>query len=48
VVALHHAGGELPEPTTGRRHLRNQGILLNRILADLPADLKEKVKAGAT
>ncbi|MCA9325230.1 trypsin-like peptidase domain-containing protein [Candidatus Saccharibacteria bacterium] len=47
VVALHHAGGVLPEPSTGRRHLRNQGILLSRILNDLPIELKQMVQAGA-
>lgn len=48
VVALHHAGGNLPEPTTKQRHIRNQGILLNRILNDLPADIKQEVDAAAT
>jgi V8-like Glu-specific endopeptidase len=47
VVALHHAGGDIPEPTTGRQYLRNQGILMLRILADLPQELKERVEAAA-
>ncbi len=33
VVALHHSGGDIPEPRTGRKHFRNEGILLRAILA---------------
>lgn len=40
VVALHHAGGNLREPTTQRTYSRNQGILISKILEDLPNDLK--------
>lgn len=47
VVGLHHAGGDLPEPTTNRRYRRNEGILLSRILADLPPDLRARVEAAA-
>jgi V8-like Glu-specific endopeptidase len=41
VVALHHAGGNLAEPTTQRRYFRNEGILVERILADLPTEFKK-------
>lgn len=47
VVALHHAGGKLAEPTTQRRHYRNEGILISRILADLPAEVAEKVNTAS-
>ena len=44
VVALHHAGGEkMLEPTTQRRYFRNEGILVNSILADLPPELQAKL-----
>lgn len=46
VVALHHAGGNLSEPTTQRRYFRNEGIWVGSILADLPSELKDLVKAG--
>lgn len=39
VVALHHAGGNIPEPVTNRRYLRNEGIAIQSILADLPLKL---------
>jgi V8-like Glu-specific endopeptidase len=35
VVAIHHAGGNLPEPATKRRYLRNEGIRITAILKDL-------------
>ncbi len=41
VIALHHAGGNLPEPTTNKRYFRNQGILISSILNDLPPELRE-------
>ena len=41
VVALHHAGGHISEPTTQRRYFRNEGILVERILDDLPAEVRE-------
>jgi hypothetical protein len=47
VVALHHAGGNLPEPITQRRYFRNEGILIGRILADLPPDIKGMLKPEA-
>jgi V8-like Glu-specific endopeptidase len=47
VVGLHHAGGQIPEPTTGRTYGRNEGILIQRILADLPSDLRQRVDEAA-
>ncbi len=47
VVALHHAGGRILEPATQRRYFRNQGILITRILKDLPAELKARLAAQA-
>ncbi|NER45828.1 MAG: trypsin-like peptidase domain-containing protein [Symploca sp. SIO1A3] len=47
VVALHHAGGNIPEPTTQRHYFRNEGILVERILADLPPEIREMLKAAA-
>jgi len=35
VVAIHHAGGNLSEPATKRRYLRNEGIRMSAILEDL-------------
>lgn len=35
VVALHHAGGHLVEPGTGKSYDRNEGISMLAILADL-------------
>ncbi len=35
VVAIHHAGGDLTEPSTKRRYLRNEGIRASAILEDL-------------
>ncbi|MGA7733613.1 MAG: trypsin-like peptidase domain-containing protein [Chloroflexia bacterium] len=46
VVALHHAGGNLPEPTTQRRYFRNEGIAIDKILADLPPGTAEMVNAA--
>jgi V8-like Glu-specific endopeptidase len=39
VVALHHAGGNISEQTTQQRYFRNEGILIESILADLPSKL---------
>lgn len=38
VVAIHHAGGLLREPSTGRRFLRNEGVSMVAILNALTAD----------
>lgn len=35
VVAIHHAGGSLREPSTARRYFRNEGIRMSAILDDL-------------
>jgi hypothetical protein len=32
LVALHHSGGWIPEPTSGSTHFRNEGISFNAIL----------------
>ncbi len=37
VVALHHSGGNIPEPSTNSIHFRNEGIRIGAILADLPS-----------
>ncbi|BCL33650.1 trypsin-like peptidase domain-containing protein [Nostoc sp. MS1] len=47
VVALHHAGGNIPEPTTKKRYFRNEGILIERILADLPSEIREMVNLAS-
>lgn len=47
VVGLHHSGGAIPEPTTGKIYNRNEGILISKILADLPADVKAVVDDAA-
>lgn len=47
VVAVHHAGGNIPEPTTQRRYYRNEGIVVQRILADLPAELLARLESMA-
>ena len=44
VVALHHAGGNISEPTTQQRYFRNEGTLIESILADLPSELVELLK----
>jgi V8-like Glu-specific endopeptidase len=38
VVAIHHSGGMLEEPGTGRRYLRNAGTSMIAVLADLRAN----------
>jgi V8-like Glu-specific endopeptidase len=47
VIALHHAGGNIPEPTTQQRYFRNEGILVESILADLPPMLVDLLRAAA-
>ncbi|MDZ8067095.1 MAG: trypsin-like peptidase domain-containing protein [Nostoc sp. DedQUE08] len=46
IVALHHAGGNIPEPTTQQRYFRNEGIQIESILADLPLELVNLLKAA--
>lgn len=41
VVALHHAGGDIPEPATGKKYFCNEGILISSILKDLPEELRQ-------
>lgn len=36
VVALHHSGGWIPEPSTNSTHYRNEGINISSILKDMP------------
>ena len=35
VIAIHHSGGSLVEPATGRRYLRNGGSSMIAVLRDL-------------
>jgi V8-like Glu-specific endopeptidase len=41
VVALHHAGGMVIEPQTGRSYFRNQGIRISAIINDLPDNIRK-------
>jgi hypothetical protein len=43
LVALHHAGGNIPEPGTGDVFFRNEGIRVGAILDALPSDLRAMV-----
>lgn len=36
VVALHHSGGNIPEPGSGAVHFRNEGIRIGAIVQHLP------------
>lgn len=36
VIALHHSGGNIPEPSTNSIHFRNEGIRIGAIGKDLP------------
>lgn len=47
VVALHHAGGNIRESESLRSYYRNEGILINAILTDLPQNLKAAVNDAA-
>jgi V8-like Glu-specific endopeptidase len=47
VVGLHHAGGLIAEPTTGRYFNRNEGIVMSKILTDLPAELRQAIDKAA-
>jgi len=48
VVALHHAGGNITEPSTQRRYFRNEGILIEKILSDLPREVRGILNAAAS
>ena len=37
VAALHHSGGNIPEPSTNSIHFRNEGIRIGAIIGDMPA-----------
>ena len=41
VVAIHHAGGLLLEPTTNQRYFRNEGITIGSILENLPESIQK-------
>jgi V8-like Glu-specific endopeptidase len=41
VVAIHHSGGMLPEPSTQRRFLRNAGTSMIAVLKDLQTNAPE-------
>ncbi|MGW4978847.1 trypsin-like peptidase domain-containing protein [Streptomyces mirabilis] len=43
VVAVHHAGGLLEEPRTGRTYFRNEGIAIAAILDALPPHARERI-----
>ena len=45
IVALHHAGGNIREPSTKRTYFRNEGMLISYILQNLPPDVVEALKA---
>jgi V8-like Glu-specific endopeptidase len=46
IVALHHAGGMLPEAKTNLRHFRNEGIRIDAILKALPAEIAARVSVA--
>lgn len=43
LVAVHHAGGFLQEPRTGNHYYRNEGIVINAILEDIPSFISERM-----
>lgn len=43
VCALHHGGGKILEPASGRYFFRNEGTLLKRIMLDLPKHIRERI-----
>jgi V8-like Glu-specific endopeptidase len=47
VVGLHHSGGLIAEPTTGRYFNRNEGIVMSNILADLPTEVRQAIDQAA-
>ncbi|MCK4825594.1 trypsin-like peptidase domain-containing protein, partial [bacterium] len=36
VIALHHSGGSIPEPSTNSIHFRNEGIRIGAVIKDIP------------
>jgi len=47
VVALHHAGRNITDSTTQQIYIRNEGILVERILANLPLEISELLNLAA-
>jgi V8-like Glu-specific endopeptidase len=43
IVGLHHAGGLIAEPTTGKYFNRNEGIVINKILDSLPPGIRQEI-----
>ena len=43
VIALHHAGGWLPEGETSLVYFRNEGIAMRAILKDLPPEITRQL-----
>ncbi len=37
LIAIHHSGGWIPEPSTGSTHFRNEGIHMAAVRQDLPS-----------
>lgn len=44
IVALHHSGGYIPEPSTNSIHFRNEGIRIGAILNDLPSNITSMIQ----
>jgi len=44
LVALHHAGGIIREPSTQRRYYRNEGIIVKAILGNLPIAIQSYIE----
>jgi V8-like Glu-specific endopeptidase len=43
VVGLHHSGGMIIEPSSGRKYFRNEGILIPTVLSTLPDSIKGRL-----
>ena len=43
VVAIHHAGGMLPEPSTYTNYFRNEGINIKAALSNLSDDIRSQI-----
>lgn len=43
VVAVHHAGGQLTEPSSGATFFRNEGVAVGRMLARIPSGLRSQL-----
>lgn len=42
-VALHHSGGMLVEPASGRKYFRNEGVLLSALMSSWPDTVTEQL-----